>query len=91
MQFCYRYPLIILIASGYTYASQYYFSAKRLTAPAHSGLQLLTQIIIADITVLKWRGLVSSLVSAPFIINAFVGSLISSSVLEHSSWRWGCG
>ncbi|PSS03712.1 hypothetical protein PHLCEN_2v3966 [Hermanssonia centrifuga] len=55
------------------------------------GLQLLTQVIIADITTLKWRGLVSALTSAPFIINAFVGANISTQVLEHSNWRWGYG
>ena len=37
-----------------------------------SGLQLLTSVIVADITTLKWRGLVSGLTSAPFISNAFV-------------------
>ncbi|EAU93687.1 ferrichrome-type siderophore transporter [Coprinopsis cinerea okayama7 len=61
-------------------------------AIGYTGLQLLTQIIIADITVLKWRGLVSSLMSLPFIINAFVGSNISTAVLEGSAgWRWGYG
>ncbi|KAI0828474.1 drug:h+ antiporter [Trametes gibbosa] len=55
------------------------------------GLQLLTQIIVADITSLKWRGLVSSMTSAPFIINAFIGSNVSTAVLEHSTWRWGYG
>ncbi|CAL1710437.1 unnamed protein product [Somion occarium] len=60
-------------------------------ACGYTGLQLLTQIIIADITTLKWRGLVSALMSAPFIINAFVGSNISASVLEHAGWRWGYG
>ncbi|KAI8995203.1 drug:h+ antiporter [Trametes punicea] len=55
------------------------------------GLQLLSQIIIADITTLKWRGFVSAMTSAPFIINAFIGSNISTSMLEHSTWRWGYG
>lgn len=58
--------------------------------PFFRGLQLLTQIIIADITTLKWRGLVSSLTSTPFIINAFVGANISTGVLQHAGWRWGC-
>lgn len=70
------------------------FSLRRSrTAYTHlpySGLQLLTQIIIADITTLKWRGLVSSLTSAPFIINAFIGSMVATSMLENSTWRWGC-
>ncbi|KXN85124.1 Siderophore iron transporter 3 [Leucoagaricus sp. SymC.cos] len=60
-------------------------------AVGYTGLQLLTQIVIADITTLKWRGLVSGLVSLPFVINAFVGSNVSTNVLTHSSWRWGYG
>ncbi|KZT25469.1 drug:h+ antiporter [Neolentinus lepideus HHB14362 ss-1] len=55
----------------------------------HSGLQLLTQIIIADITTLKWRGLVSALVSSPFLINAWVGANIADSILKNAGWRWG--
>ncbi|KAG6814897.1 hypothetical protein H0H93_011822, partial [Arthromyces matolae] len=55
------------------------------------GLQLLTQIIIADITTLKWRGLVSALISMPFIINAFIGANVSASVIAHAGWRWGYG
>ncbi|TEB21698.1 drug:h+ antiporter [Coprinellus micaceus] len=44
----------------------------------YTGLQLLTQIIIADITTLKWRALVSASMSLPFVINAFVGSNINA-------------
>ncbi|KAG9310268.1 MFS general substrate transporter [Chiua virens] len=58
-------------------------------AVGYTGLQILTQIIIADITTLKWRGLVVSLVSAPFLVNAFIGSNISTAVIEHVGWRWG--
>ncbi|EIW85960.1 MFS general substrate transporter [Coniophora puteana RWD-64-598 SS2] len=60
-----------------------------LYAIGYTNLQLLTQIIIADITTLKWRGLVSSMVSLPFLFNSFIGSNISTAVLEHLSWRWG--
>ncbi|KIP10562.1 hypothetical protein PHLGIDRAFT_115319 [Phlebiopsis gigantea 11061_1 CR5-6] len=60
-------------------------------AVGYTGLQLLTQIIIADITTLKWRGLVSALTSTPFIVNAFIGSNISASIVKHSGWRWGYG
>ncbi|KAM5539164.1 hypothetical protein V8D89_007037, partial [Ganoderma adspersum] len=55
------------------------------------GLQLLTSVIVADITTLKWRGLVSGLTSAPFIINAFVSANIATQVLQRSGWRWGYG
>ncbi|KAK7447416.1 hypothetical protein VKT23_014125 [Stygiomarasmius scandens] len=62
-----------------------------LYAIGYTGLQLLTQIIIADITTLKWRGLVSSLISLPFIINAFIGSNVYTNVMAHAGWRWGYG
>ncbi|KAH7922339.1 hypothetical protein BV22DRAFT_1121535 [Leucogyrophana mollusca] len=62
-----------------------------LYAVGYTGLQLLTQIIIADITTLRWRGIVVSMVSAPFLVNAFIGSNISASVLENIGWRWGYG
>ena len=59
-------------------------------SPIHSGLHLLTSVIIADITTLKWRGLVTGLTSAPFIMNAFIGSKVANLVLERLGWRWGC-
>ncbi|KAJ7685349.1 drug:h+ antiporter [Mycena polygramma] len=62
-----------------------------LYAIGFTGLQLLTQVVIADITTLKWRGLVLSLNSLPFLINAFVGSNISAAIIEHAGWRWGYG
>ncbi|KAI0643963.1 drug:h+ antiporter [Trametes meyenii] len=65
--------------------------AMYVARSGYTGLQLLTQIIVADITSLKWRGLISSLTSMPFIINAFIGSNVSTQVLEHSTWRWGYG
>ncbi|KAH8083649.1 major facilitator superfamily domain-containing protein [Filobasidium floriforme] len=55
----------------------------------YTGLQLLSQIIIADTTTLRWRGLSSALLSTPFIINAFVSAEIANGILPN--WRWGYG
>lgn len=62
-------------------------------AMGYTGLQVLTSIIVADITSLQYRGLVQGLTSAPFILNAFVSAFISESVLgpTFSGWRWGYG
>ncbi|KAE9400252.1 drug:h+ antiporter, partial [Gymnopus androsaceus JB14] len=54
-------------------------------------LQLLMQIIIADITTLEWRGLINGLSSLPFIVNSFIGPNIATAVLEAVGWRWGYG
>lgn len=58
-------------------------------AVGYTGLQLLNQVIIADVTTLQWRGLVSALISLPFVVNAFVGSNISSALIARGDWRWG--
>ncbi|KAM5544508.1 hypothetical protein V8D89_002168 [Ganoderma adspersum] len=60
-------------------------------AIGYTGLQLLTSVIIADITTLKWRGLVTGLTSAPFLVNAVLGSKLADAVLQNLGWRWGYG
>ncbi|KAK0206671.1 drug:h+ antiporter [Desarmillaria ectypa] len=62
-----------------------------LYAVGYTGLQLLTSIIIADITTLQWRGFAVGMTSLPFIINAFIGSNVSTRVLNGAGWRWGYG
>ncbi|CAE7200818.1 unnamed protein product [Rhizoctonia solani] len=57
----------------------------------HTGLDLVTDIIIADISPLKWRGFVTALPSAPFILNAFISAEIVTGVTKGPGWRWGYG
>ncbi|KIM27656.1 hypothetical protein M408DRAFT_16535 [Serendipita vermifera MAFF 305830] len=91
--------VVILYVLGYviigTSNSVSQFAAGRVFQAAGStGLQLLTQVIIADITSLRYRGLLSSLMSLPYIINAFVGSKIAASITTPNptnGWRWGYG
>lgn len=82
----------ILIASSHT-VSQY--AAGRVFQSAGStGLQLISQIIVADVTPLKWRGFVAATLSAPYIVNAFIGSRIAASITTSNpstGWRWGYG
>ncbi|KIK62249.1 hypothetical protein GYMLUDRAFT_242928 [Collybiopsis luxurians FD-317 M1] len=68
---------IILFSVGYT--------------ALDSGLQLLMQIIIANLTTLEWRGLINGLLALPFIMNAIIGPNIATAVLENLGWRWGYG
>lgn len=79
-------------AIGYTYVRLRKLHVQWLTYPSSfSGLQLLSQIIIADITSMRYRGMVSALISAPFLINGFIASNIYSGVIAHANWRWGYG
>ncbi|KAJ9093910.1 hypothetical protein QFC19_008142 [Naganishia cerealis] len=55
----------------------------------YTGLQIMSQIIMADMTTLRWRGLSTALLSLPFIINNFVSAEITEAILPN--WRWGYG
>ncbi|THH03927.1 hypothetical protein EW146_g10314, partial [Bondarzewia mesenterica] len=53
------------------------------------GLQLLTQVIIADVTTFRWRGIVSAMVSVPLIVTGFISTNISAAIIKRSGWHWG--
>ncbi|KAI0726609.1 drug:h+ antiporter [Fomitopsis betulina] len=58
-----------------------------------SGLQIAIQIVIADLTPLRYRALVSTLTSVPYFINFYAGSKIEVLIVTSSrlGWRWGYG
>lgn len=55
-----------------------------------SGLTLMNSIIVADLTPLKWRGFINSLLATPFIINCWFAGLIVQDITG-TNWRWGYG
>lgn len=57
----------------------------------YASIQILVQIVVADLTTLRWRTVTSALCSAPFFINAFVGSDIAGGIVNGAGWRWGYG
>ncbi|CAE6422239.1 unnamed protein product [Rhizoctonia solani] len=57
----------------------------------YTGLMLLIEVLIADLTGLKDRVLFSYIPALPFIINTWVSGDLASAVLLHAGWRWGIG
>ncbi|KAF7295700.1 MFS domain-containing protein [Mycena indigotica] len=59
-----------------------------------SGLQIALQIVIADVTTLRWRPIISSLSTGGwYFINFYVNGLITTKLTEPGGlgWRWGYG
>ncbi|KAJ7264868.1 major facilitator superfamily domain-containing protein [Mycena haematopus] len=59
-----------------------------------SGLQIALQIVIADVTTLRWRPIVSSLSTGGwYFINFYVNGLITAKLTAVGGlgWRWGYG
>lgn len=48
-------------------------------------------VITADSSKLKNRGLAYAFTSSPYMITAFAGPKAAESFLEHINWRWGFG
>ncbi|KAF2010563.1 MFS general substrate transporter [Aaosphaeria arxii CBS 175.79] len=60
------------------------------TSFGKSGLDLLGDIIVADLTPLEWRAFWSALLSAPFLVTTFVNGFIADAMIP-DKWRWGLG
>lgn len=54
-------------------------------------LQMLTQVVLADVTTLRYRAFASGLLSMPFVINTWISAEIAEGVLSGGGWRWGYG
>lgn len=54
-----------------------------------TGLQVLGQVIVADITTSRARGLANGLVQLPFMIIPWLSAFIVDSALANIGWRWG--
>ncbi|KAG7087766.1 hypothetical protein E1B28_013707 [Marasmius oreades] len=93
----YTYILVILLyVMGYIIIAtcrnfSAYVVGSVFAAIASSGLDLLNDIIVADLTTLEWRGFVSSILSMPFVINTWFAGEIVQALSDGDGWRWGYG
>ncbi|KAL0569960.1 hypothetical protein V5O48_012001 [Marasmius crinis-equi] len=79
----------IIVATCKTFAA--YVVGEVFVAIGSNGLDLLNDIIVADLTTLEWRGFVSSMLSMPFVINTWFAGEIVQALSDGEQWRWGYG
>lgn len=70
---------------------QTYASAQIFYSAGSTGLQILQQVFIADSSDLLNRAIFAKLPDIPFLFTVWIGPLIASSILKHTTWRWGYG
>lgn len=84
---------LIIVAASPT--GEAYAAGRVIAKVGQAGLDLVTDIIVADLTPLEWRGFFTALTSAPFIWFAWCGPEIGDAILstqsDGSGWRWGFG
>ncbi|KAM3496917.1 hypothetical protein MY10362_009714 [Beauveria mimosiformis] len=86
--FFYVAGFIIAAASKHVSA---YVIAEAFVAIGQSGIGMMNQVVVADLTPLEWRGFLTSLLSTPFIINIWFSGKIVSAIQSKGQWRWGYG
>lgn len=79
----------IVVATGSRVSG--YVVGEVFVAVGSSGLDLINDIIVADLTTLEWRGFASSMLSTPFIINTWFAGKIVGALDGPEDWRWGYG
>ncbi|KAL0944886.1 MFS siderophore iron [Colletotrichum truncatum] len=80
---------MILLAASQNLAT--YCAATVFWNVGWSGLIYSIDVMTADSTKLKNRGLAFAFTSSPYIITAFAGPKAAEGFLEKVSWRWGFG
>lgn len=66
-----------------------YAAGSIIYSCGYASLQIMMQILIGDVTTIRWRTLASSLISLPFFINFGVASRIAAAINGSGGWRWG--
>lgn len=79
---------VIVAAASSTIGA--YVVGSVCTAVGSNGVSFVRDIIVADLTDLKWRGVANALMTSPYIITVWFSGLIVEAILNHN-WRWGYG
>ena len=79
----------ILMASASSFNT--YAAGSIFYTVGQSGTNIMTDIVISDITTARWRAFAIGLSFFPFLITPWVSAYIVSSVVGGIGWRWGIG
>lgn len=77
----------VVAASASTFAA--YTVGICFTSVGKSGLDLLSDIIVGDLTPLQWRGFFGAILSVPFVVTVPINGFIAEAFV--GNWRWGLG
>lgn len=65
-----------------------------ISSTGQAGFDLITDIVVGDLSPLQWRGFTSAMTSFPYLFLPFVGSKIQAALCTGNTddcWRWGYG
>ncbi|GEQ70560.1 hypothetical protein JCM33374_g4238 [Metschnikowia sp. JCM 33374] len=79
------------IIQSQAYDVQRFAGGAVLYQIGYSGVQLLLEVSLADMSTLNWRLFASFIPALPFIINTWAAGDVATSILGKHSWNYGIG
>lgn len=79
------------IVESQAYDIQRFAAGAVLYQIGYSGVQLILEVTLADMSNLNWRLFASFIPALPFIINTWVSGNIFTAMYPKHSWSWGIG
>ncbi|CCH46048.1 Siderophore iron transporter [Wickerhamomyces ciferrii] len=79
----------IIVAASKTISA--YVIGEVFVTIGGTGITLMNSIIAADLTPLKYRGLLFGILVSPYLITTWFAGLIVEAILGKGNWRWGYG
>lgn len=79
------------IIQSQAYDVQRFAGGAVLYQIGYSGVQLLLEVSLADMSTLNWRLFASFIPALPFIINTWASGDVATSILLKHSWNYGIG
>ncbi|PIG79035.1 hypothetical protein AARAC_003581 [Aspergillus arachidicola] len=94
--FARRWPAILSVAlfalgsglGGGASSTGMLIAARVIQGLGGGGINVMTEIIVADLVPLRERQQVMGIIFTAFAVGTFVGPVVGGAIVNHTSWRW---
>ena len=63
-------------------------AARVVQGMGGGGINVMTEIIVADLVPLRERQQIMGIVFTAFAVGTFIGPIVGGAIVDHTSWRW---
>jgi EmrB/QacA subfamily drug resistance transporter len=91
-----RWPMILSVAlfalgsglCGGASSTEMLIAARVIQGLGGGGINVMTEIIVADLVPLRERQQIMGIVFTAFAVGTFIGPVVGGAIVDNTSWRW---
>ncbi|PMB64473.1 putative transporter C3H1.06c [Beauveria bassiana] len=91
-----RWPMIVAVLlfalgsglCGGASSTEMLIAARVVQGLGGGGINVMTEIIVADLVPLRERQQVMGIIFTAFAVGTFIGPVVGGAIVDHTSWRW---